>query len=101
MLTAHLSGADLTNAELIETELTDAHMRGVKLTNARLEKCRVYGLSVWDVDLTGATQTDLIITPHGEPTIAVDNLQVAQFIYLLLNHKKLRDVINTIGRKGY
>jgi hypothetical protein len=30
----------------------------------------------------------------------VDNLEVAQFIYLLLNNEKIRDVINTIGKKG-
>jgi hypothetical protein len=30
----------------------------------------------------------------------VDNLEVAQFIYLLLNNEKIRDVINTIGEKG-
>src|SRR5205085_4584252 len=28
------------------------------------------------------------------------NLEVAQFIYLLLNHKKLRDVFNTVTKRG-
>jgi hypothetical protein len=30
----------------------------------------------------------------------VDNLEVAQFIYLLLNNKNIRDVIDTIGKKA-
>lgn len=30
----------------------------------------------------------------------VDNIKVAQFIYLLLNNQEIRDVIDTIGRKG-
>jgi hypothetical protein len=30
----------------------------------------------------------------------VDNLEVAQFIYLMLHSEKIRDVINTIGQKG-
>jgi hypothetical protein len=30
----------------------------------------------------------------------VDDLEVAQFIYLLLNHKKLRNVINAVTDKG-
>jgi hypothetical protein len=42
----------------------------------------------------------LIITPPDEPVVTVDNLEVAQFVYLLLNNEKIRDVINTIGEKG-
>lgn len=30
----------------------------------------------------------------------MDNLEVAQFIYLLLNNEKIRDVIDTIGKKA-
>jgi hypothetical protein len=42
---------------------------------------------------------DLVITPHNEPKITLDNLDVAQFIYLLLNNERVRDVINTITSK--
>jgi hypothetical protein len=51
------------------------------------------------VQLDGAKQENLVITPPREPTITVDNLEVAQFIYLLLNNKKIREVINTITSK--
>ena len=44
-------------------------------------------------------QKNLIITPHGEPAITVDNLEVAQFIYLLLNNESVRRVIDTITSK--
>jgi len=44
-------------------------------------------------------QFDLIITRYGEPDITVDNLEVAQSVYLLLNNKKLRNVIDTITSK--
>jgi hypothetical protein len=30
----------------------------------------------------------------------MDNIEIAQFVYLLLRHKKIRDVIDTIGRKA-
>ena len=56
----------------------------------------MYGASVWDVDLTDAKQRDLVITQKDEPDITVDNLEVAQFVYLLLNNEKLRDVIDAI-----
>src|SRR5512144_2803733 len=41
----------------------------------------------------------MIITPLGAPTITVDNVEVAQFIYLLLHNEKIRDVIDTITSK--
>jgi hypothetical protein len=70
-----------------------------KFTNATLTGCSIYGISAWDVNLEGAKQTDLIISPKGAPVITVDNLEVAQFIYLLLHNEKIRDVINTITSK--
>ena len=42
----------------------------------------------------------MVITPAGEPEISVDSIEVAQFIYLLLHNEKIRDVIDTIGKKG-
>jgi len=67
---------------------------------ARLSGCSIYGLSVWRLRGTPADQSDLVITPHDEPKVTVDNLEVAQFVYLLLNSSKIRDVIGTIGEKG-
>jgi hypothetical protein len=37
----------------------------------------------------------LIITPEGEPSITVDNIEVGQFIYLMLNNHRIRHVIDT------
>jgi len=64
-----------------------------------LTNCSVYGISVWNVQTEGAIQDDLVITRRDEPIITVDNLDLAQFIYLLLNNKKIRDVIDTITSK--
>jgi uncharacterized protein YjbI with pentapeptide repeats len=87
---ANLSGADLTGSTLLETDLRDAN----------LTDCRVYGVSAWKLELAGAKQQNLIITERDEPTVTVDNIEVAQFIYLLLRNEKIRDVIDTVGRKG-
>jgi hypothetical protein len=51
------------------------------------------------VQLEGARQPDLIVSPPGQPTVTVDNLEVAQFIYLLLNNRNIRHVIDTITSK--
>ena len=70
------------------------------LSQAILTDCLIYGISVWDVQLEGAKQDSLVISPdHGWPRITVDNLKVAQFIYLLLNNKEIREVIDTITSK--
>jgi hypothetical protein len=86
----NLAAASLTAARIIECNLDDSDITG----------CRVYGASVWDASLAGVTQRDLIITPEGQPSITVDNLEVAQFVYLLLNNAKIRDVIDTITSKA-
>jgi hypothetical protein len=70
------------------------------LEGANLTGCSVYGISAWDVNLKGAIQLDLVITPVNESPLQADNLEVAQFIYLLLNNEKIRDVIDTIGKKA-
>lgn len=86
----NLIGADLTHADLVRTNFTGADLTG----------CRVYGISAWDLKLDRAEQKGLIITERGEPEITVDNLEVAQFIYLLLTNEKIRDVIETITTKA-
>ena len=56
---------------------------------------------MWDLKVDDHTrQQNLIITHPDDPVITVDNIKLAQFIYLLLNNKEIRDVIDTVGRKG-
>ena len=97
---ADLSGADLSGATLTETQLSYAQLVNTNLSGATLSGCRVYGIGVWDVKMDEKTrQTGLIITPEGHPDITVDNLKVAQFLYLILNNPEIRDAINTIHSK--
>jgi hypothetical protein len=48
----------------------------------------------------GTKQQGLIITPKDESAVTVDELEVAQFVYLLLHNEKIRRIIDTIGKKG-
>ncbi len=95
LFSANLSGANLTGAHLDLASLTRTNLEQANLTG-----CSVYGVSVWDVKLAGAIQSNLVITPSDQSAIQVDNLEVAQFIYLLLNNEKIRSVIDTIGKKA-
>jgi uncharacterized protein YjbI with pentapeptide repeats len=96
---ANLTQTDLGGADLSGAILTRAILVDTQLTNANLARCSVYGISAWDVNLEGANQTDLILSRYLFDDITVDNLEVAQFIYLLLHNEKIRDVIDTITSK--
>jgi uncharacterized protein YjbI with pentapeptide repeats len=99
---ARLTDANLSRANLRGADLSEASLIGTDFTKANLTRCHIFGISAWKVNLEGAIQSDLIISDArvGEPVITVDNLEVAQFIYLLLNNQKIREVIDTITTKA-
>jgi hypothetical protein len=97
---ANLREANLTRANLSDADLWAATLVDTDLTGADLTGCRIYGVSAWGLKLERTKQQNLVITKVDEPTVTVDNIEVAQFIYLLLHNEKIRDVIDTIGKKG-
>jgi Pentapeptide repeats (8 copies) len=102
---ANLTGANLTGANLTGADLSGADLRGAALlhtnfTGADLTGCRIYGVSAWGLKLESTKQQNLVITRRDEPEITVDNIEVAQFVYLMLNNQKVRDVIDTITSKA-
>ncbi len=111
---ADLSGADLAGADLREANLFESDLSGANLTSANLiysnlvhaeidkakiSKSKVYGVNVWGLVGEFKEQNELVITPETESAITVDNIKVAQFVYLILNNKEIRDVINTLTSK--
>ena len=88
---ANLAGADLRAAQLLRTDL-----RGADLT-----ACLVWGAAVWDVQTDhGTRQSDLVIVSEGETAVTVDRLELAQFVYLLLEIDKLGGALETLGSKN-
>lgn len=105
LLGANLSQSDLTNAKFVDAKLTGANLTQAQLikTNfdgANLNECLTYGISTWDLSLENTEQSNILITPPESPVITVDNIQVAQFIYLLLNNKEIRNTIVTMTSKA-
>jgi uncharacterized protein YjbI with pentapeptide repeats len=101
---AWLSSCDLTNTDFADANLRGAHLDyarlvGTKLPGADLTGAFVYGIAAWNLNLEGAAQLDLVITPRHEPEITVDKIEIAQFVYLLVNNERIRDAIDTLGRK--
>jgi uncharacterized protein YjbI with pentapeptide repeats len=96
---ANLVSTMLAEADLSEADLQHSMFTSTNLAGANLSGCKIYGIGVWDVNLENAKQSNLVITNEFQPTITVDNLEVAQFIYLLLNNNRIRSVIDTITSK--
>jgi hypothetical protein len=93
---ARLEHADLTGAVLRFTSLADARIEGATLTG-----CQIYGTSAWNLRGVPRDQSNLVISAdREEPAVMVDDLEVAQFVYLLLHNDKIRNVIETVGKKA-
>jgi hypothetical protein len=109
LIRAALFGADLSWADLSWANLTGADLQRASLVDTG---CRIYGVSAWGLNLKGAKQQNLIITPgrahsrrslssaENVPEITADDIEVAQFLYLLLHNEKLQRVINAINTKA-
>jgi hypothetical protein len=113
---ANLTGAKLQRADLRTTSLRRARLDRADLTGAILrhaslaetsvegtvfDGCEIYGIAAWNLKGKPRTQANLIIRASArEPAIQVDDLEVAQFIYLLLNNEKIKQVVDTVGKKA-
>jgi uncharacterized protein YjbI with pentapeptide repeats len=111
---ANLAGAQLQRADLRATSLRRARLDRADLTGAILrfaslaetsvegasfEGCEIYGIGAWNLKGTPRTQANLSVRASaGEPAIKVDDLEVAQFVYLLLNNEKVKQVVDTVGK---
>jgi pentapeptide repeat protein len=97
-----VEGVERFCTSLTEANLERAILVGTTVTRATFTGCRVYGVSAWDLNLTDVKdQSNLLITRNDESgRIRVNNLEVAQFVYLLLHNEKIRNIIDTIGDKG-
>jgi hypothetical protein len=96
---AEIRGTNLDAADLTEADLTGAAVLETTVEGTILSRAIVYGTAVWNLKGIPAKQQDLIITAEGEPVVTVDDLEVAQFIYLLLHNEKIRQVLDTITSK--
>jgi uncharacterized protein YjbI with pentapeptide repeats len=94
-------GTDLRRAIFKGADLTKVGLRyalcvETDFSNAVLSGCLIYGASFWSPILEGAVQKALVITRENESPIEVDDVELAQFIYLLINNRKIRNIIETL-----
>ncbi|MEU8784003.1 pentapeptide repeat-containing protein [Streptomyces sp. NPDC048637] len=96
---AKLSDCNLAGADLSNSNLSYCQFIGTDLSNASLDGATVFGTSAWDVKLNNTSQRNLRITRENQPYLAIDRLELAQFIYMLIENAKLRDVLDTVTVK--
>jgi uncharacterized protein YjbI with pentapeptide repeats len=97
---ADLSGANLTGVVLRGAVLWRTLLIGTRMGGADLTGAEVYGCSVWDIETdAGTIQNNLVITEAFTPKITVDGIDVAQFLYLILNNRTLKSVLDTVTAK--
>jgi uncharacterized protein YjbI with pentapeptide repeats len=98
---ANISESDLSGANLNGANLAGSNLSESNFNNADLTGCHVYAISAWNLKMDENTkQSNLLISKPDETTITVDDIEVAQFIYLLLNRSKLRNVLDTMTSKA-
>jgi len=95
-----LRGTNLEGAEFIGADLSTASLVEVNVKDVDFSGARVYGVSAWDMIGEPKSQKDLIISKRTEGNITTDELEVAQFLYLMYNNRKIRNVLNTIQTKS-
>lgn len=86
----NLREVDFTHSSLISSDFSGADLTG----------SRVFGVSAWDLKLEGANQSQLTVAADKGPEVIVDDLEIAQFIYVLLNYRKLKSVFNNVTERG-
>lgn len=105
------SDTNLTYCSASETEFNDCKIENCDMSHMSIDNtsfldcvitdCRVYGISAWDLILNNTKQTNLDVTPrsHRYNPLLVDDIEIAQFIYLMMSNPKLKGIIETITTK--
>ena len=108
---ADFRGADLSYSDFLDANLEGADLRGAKLNQASfirtnlegaiLDGANVYGASIWDIKGEIKSQERLEISSGwGDAKITVDDIETAQFIYMMYENEKVRNVINSITSRA-
>jgi uncharacterized protein YjbI with pentapeptide repeats len=98
---SNLNHTKLSGCKVLEGDFSNTSMVQTDLRDTDLSGCQVYGTSVWDIETDEKTsQAGLVIQGPGSSRVVVDDIEVAQFIYLLLRREKIRNVIDTITSKA-
>jgi hypothetical protein len=93
---ANLSGATIADCDLERAVLVESDISGTTIAD-----CQVFGVSAWDLRRDEDTQQQgLRVSRRDEAPLYVEDIEVAQFVTLMLRNQRIRDVIDTISKKA-
>src|SRR6266705_1143233 len=106
-----LTGANFDGATFVNCNLNRINLVGASFRVKEISETVVYGISAWDlqtsddmkqsklvIERTYGLYSDLI--REGKVPLMVDDIELAQFVYYLSNHKKMGDTLNILNAKG-
>lgn len=97
---SNLVNCNLTNTIFINTYLSGSNISRSNLNYSTIKDSKIYGLSAWSIKTEHSKQENLTITNnYDESVITVDDLEIANFIYLISNNKKISNTIDSITTK--
>jgi uncharacterized protein YjbI with pentapeptide repeats len=105
-----LTGANLDGATFVNCNLSRVNLVGASFRVKEITETVVYGIAAWDlvtsdeikqsklvIEKTYELYSDLI--QQGKIPMMVDDIELAQFVYYLDDHKKMRDMLNILNDK--
>ena len=100
---ADLWGSNFRFSKIENSDFYGSNLTNVDLSNTNMNNCKIYGISAWGIKRNECTKTrNLIISPINskDALIIVDDIELAQFIYLILDNEKISNLITTMRTKG-
>ncbi|MFO1326678.1 MAG: pentapeptide repeat-containing protein [Rubrivivax sp.] len=100
---ANLTGASLRRAILRDADLREAGLRHASLAEAQvdgavLDGCELYGAGIWGLSGEPRSQRGLVLQADFErPAVSVDDLDAAQFLFVLLDNPRLAEALDAIS----
>ena len=106
-----LTGANFDGATFVNCNLNRVNLVGASFRVREITETVVYGIAAWDLETSDdIKQSRLVIEKtyqlysdliaQGKIPMMVDDIELAQFVYYLSNHKKMRDALNILNDRG-
>ncbi|GAB3274234.1 pentapeptide repeat-containing protein [Parahaliea aestuarii] len=105
------TGACFEGASFVNCNLNRVNLVGANFRVERIVETVVYGIAAWDMEVAEQTEQSRLVIEKtyelyteliagGTIPLMVDDIELAQFVYYLSNHRKMRDTLNILNDRG-
>ena len=97
---SNLANCNLQRTKFIDCFLNGSNISRSNLNNPEIKNSTIYGISAWDISTEDSLQENLTITnAYHDSVLSVDDIEIANFIYLISNNNKISNAIDNISTK--